>query len=170
VTRAHAPKPPRVEPGSVSLREITADTVIAVVKLQVGEGQDGFVATNAVSLAQALFSPEAWYRAVYLDETLVGFVMVYDESLRPEPPPRPAVGLWRFMIDGRYQGRGVGAEALRLVIGHVRSKARFETLEVSYVPGDGSPERFYLNAGFRHTGRVEDGEVVLELPLTGERQ
>lgn len=170
MTPQEAPKPPGVGPGSVSLREITADTVIAVIKLQVGEGQDGLVATNAVSLAQALFSPEAWYRAIYVDETPVGFVMVYDESLRPEPPSQPAVGLWRFMIDGRYQGRGVGAEALRLVIEHVRSKGLFETLAVSYVPGAASPEGFYLNAGFRHTGRMEDGEVVLELPLTGERQ
>jgi len=33
------------------------------------------------------------------------------------------------------------------------------------VPGPGCPELFYLRAGFRHTGKLEDGEVVLELPL-----
>ena len=33
------------------------------------------------------------------------------------------------------------------------------------VPGPGSPEAFYLDLGFRHTGRLDEGEVVLELPL-----
>ena len=45
---------------AVALREITADTVVPVVRLAVAESQKGFVATNAVSLAQALFAPEAW--------------------------------------------------------------------------------------------------------------
>ena len=42
----------------VSLREITADTVIRVTRLSVAESQKGFVAPNAVSLAQALFVPD----------------------------------------------------------------------------------------------------------------
>jgi hypothetical protein len=70
----------KVEPARVSLREITAETVIAVTRLAVADSQKGFVAPNAVSLAQALFAPEAWYRAIYLDDTPVGFVMLSDES------------------------------------------------------------------------------------------
>ena len=45
--------------NNVTLREITADTVRAVLKLAVHPDQAGFVATNAVSLSQALFSDEA---------------------------------------------------------------------------------------------------------------
>jgi diamine N-acetyltransferase len=151
--------------SSVTLREITADTVRAVTNLSVAEGQKGFVAPNAVSLAQALFAPEAWYRAIYFDEELVGFVMLEDQSLLSPPPPRPEVGVWRFMIDARFQGRGIGRAALLLVIEHVRSKRLFTRLQLSYVPGPGCPEPFYLSLGFRHTGRVDDGEIVLELPL-----
>jgi diamine N-acetyltransferase len=73
----------------VTLREITADTVSAVIKLSVAEGQKGFVAPNAVSLAQALFAPQAWYRAIHLDDEPVGFVMLEDESLLS--PPAPAI-------------------------------------------------------------------------------
>ena len=43
----------------VSLREISAETVVAVTRLTVAEDQQGFVAPNAVSLAQALFAPDA---------------------------------------------------------------------------------------------------------------
>lgn len=149
----------------VTLREITADTVIPVIKLAVAESQKGFVAPNAVSLAQALFSPEAWYRAIYAGDAPAGFVMLADESLKSPPPERPGIGVWRFMVDARFQGRGIGRAAMRQVIDHVRAKGRFEVLELSFVPGPGSPEPFYLSLGFRHTGRVDDGEVVLELPL-----
>jgi diamine N-acetyltransferase len=149
----------------VSLREITAETVRDVTRLSVRDDQKQFVAPNAVSLAQALFAPEAWYRAIYSGESLAGFVMLYDESLRPQPPLKPEIGVWRLMIDAEYQGKGVGKEALKLVIEHVRGKGIFEKLELSYVPSPGGPEGFYLKLGFEPTGRVDEGEVVLELPL-----
>lgn len=150
---------------SVSLREITGETVRQITELAVREDQGRFVAENAVSLAEALFAPESWYRAIYRDEEPVGFLMLYDETLRPDPPPAPRVAVWRFMIDARHQGRGIGAEALRQLIAHVQAKGVFASLLVSFVPGPGCPEAFYLRAGFRHTGLVEDGEVVLALAL-----
>ncbi|MEQ8789218.1 MAG: GNAT family N-acetyltransferase [Pirellulaceae bacterium] len=149
----------------VSLREVTAETVRRVTDLSVAENQRKFVAGNAVSLAEALFSPEAWYRAIYREDEPVGFVMLYDESLRPDPPPAPRIGLWRFMIDRRYQGQGVGRAALQQVVEHVRRRGIFGSLLVSYVPGEGSPERFYRDFGFRPTGEIDDGEIVLELQL-----
>ena len=149
----------------VSLREITSETVRAVVKLSVAESQKGFVAPNAVSLAQALFAPEAWYRAIYCAEELVGFVMLEDESLVKFLPDKPGIGVWRFMIDEKFQGRGLGRAALQLVIQHAQNKGLFETLELSYVPGPGCPEPFYRGLGFRPTGKVDDGEVILAFPL-----
>lgn len=152
-------------PVVVTLREITAETVIAVVRLSVADDQKHFVASNAVSLAQALFAPEAWYRAIYADEEVAGFVMLSDESLRKPAPAAPAIGVWRLMIDARFQRRGIGRAALRQVIQHVRAKGIFKTLELSYVPGPGCPEPFYVSLGFRPTGRMDEDEVVLELPL-----
>ena len=85
--------PSRVDPSDVSLREITEDTVTAIVRLSVAESQKGFVAPNAVSLAQALFSKAAWYRAIYLGDEPVGFVMLHDESLLDPPEPDPEIGM-----------------------------------------------------------------------------
>jgi diamine N-acetyltransferase len=151
---------------SVSLREITAQTVRGICGLSVGPDQQRFVASNAISLAEALFNEEAWYRAIYHDDSPAGFVMLYDESLRSTRPANLQVGLWRFMIDRNLQGQGIGAAALDQVIAHVRGKGLFTSLLVSYVPGPGCPEGFYLRAGFQHTGKVDDGEVVLQFPLT----
>lgn len=151
--------------GNVELREITAETVREITELEVRPGQQAFVASNAVSLAEALFTDEAWYRAIYLDEKPVGFVMLYDESLRADPPAEMEIVLWRFMVCADRQGQGIGAAALQRVIEHVRRKGMFTSLLVSYVPGPGCPEGFYLSAGFQHTGKVDDDEIILKLVL-----
>ncbi|WP_437970092.1 GNAT family N-acetyltransferase [Sorangium sp. So ce260] len=151
----------------VSLREITRDTLDAILGLSVAESQKGFVATNAVSLAQAHFAPEAWYRAIYYGDEPAGFVMLEDQSLVSPPPEKPEIGVWRFMIDQRFQRRGIGRAAMQQVIEHARRRGRFSSLLLSYVPGPGSPEGFYRSLGFRPNGRMDGQEVVMELPLTG---
>ncbi|MBE7381027.1 MAG: GNAT family N-acetyltransferase [Leptolyngbya sp. SIO1E4] len=150
----------------VSLREITADTVRTITDLEVAPEQEHFVASNAISLAEALFAPEAWYRAIYQGETPVGFVMLYDETLRSPPPATPQVWLWRFMIDARYQRQGIGAAALEQIIDHVRVKGTVSSLFLSYVPEPGNPAALYQRYGFQPTGDIEDGEVVLALSLS----
>jgi len=141
------------------LREVTRDTVRAVCRLQVGPGQDGFVAPNAVSIAEAYFEPKAWFRAIYADSDPVGFVMLYED------PEKAEYYLWRLMIAGEYQGRGYGWRALRLVIDRLRSLPGVRELLTSCVPGEGGPRPFYERLGFTATGEVDDGEEVLRLPL-----
>ena len=148
----------------VTLREITSETVRAVIKLSVAAEQQGFVAPNAVSLAQALFSDEAWYRAVYAGEELVGFVMLSDETLKM-PSAEPKIWLWRLMIDHKHQRRGIGREVIRLALEYARSRPGVRSFYTSYVPGPGGPEPFYLGLGFVPNGEVDEGEVVLVYPL-----
>ena len=149
----------------VTLREITSDTVRAVTKLNVAAAQQDFVASNAISLSEALFSKEAWYRGIYADDELVGFVMLADESLGDEPPLEPNIGLWRFMIDAKHQRRGIGREAMKLVVEYVRTRPGIRYLYTSYVDEPGGPGPFYLGLGFEPNGEVEDGEVVVLYPL-----
>ena len=149
----------------VTLREITAETVRSVIKLSVTEYQNRFVAPNAVSLAQALFAPTAWYRAIYLLEEPVGFVMLEDESLLKPMPDNPKVGVWRLMVDAKHQHRGVGRAAMNLVIEHVRSKRLFQELAISYIPEEGGPEKLYLSLGFKPTGEMDEDEVIMKLPF-----
>jgi diamine N-acetyltransferase len=152
-------------PADVSLREITSQSVIAVVQLAVADDQKQFVARNSVSLAQALFEPRAWYRAIYCGAVLVGFVMLKDESLAAPTPANPKIDIWRFMIDERYQRRGLGKAAMLKVIDHARAKGLFDTLDAWYIPGPGSAERFYLGLGFGKTGAIDRNEIQLSLPL-----
>jgi diamine N-acetyltransferase len=149
---------------NVSLREVTADSVRAVCNL-VAE-PSGYVAPNAVSIAQAHFHPEAWFRAVYADDELVGFAMIEDSSQKVPPPPQLEVSLWRFMIDAKHKGKGYGRAALRLVIDEVRR--RHPTLREFYtscVPGASTPRPFYESLGFVFTGELDGIEEVLKLEL-----
>ncbi len=145
--------------AEVSLREVTAETVRAVCDLSVAPGQRHFVASNAESIAEAYFSEEAWFRAVYADETPVGFVMLHDD------PREPRYYLWRFMIAGEHQGKGYGRRAMELLIEHVETRPGAEELLLSYVPGQGSPEGFYRRLGFEPTGEENEGEIMAGVRL-----
>jgi diamine N-acetyltransferase len=143
----------------ISLREVTAETVRAVCKLDVRPAQRGYVAPNSFSIAQAYFEPRAWFRAVYANETPVGFVML---ELDRE---RQSYFLWRFMIGAAHQGRGYGRRALDLVVEHVRTLPGARELRSSYLPGHGSPRGFYLRYGFGETEERDGREVVIRLHL-----
>lgn len=148
----------------VTLREVTAKTVRAVCSLSVSPEQQQFVAPNAISIAQAHFEPAAWFRAVYADDTPVGFAMLYDPTRTQAPEAGPdTCFLWRFMIDREHQGRGYGAAALALVIAHARTLAGVTRMKTSYVPEPGNASPLYERAGFKATGEVDEGEHVLEL-------
>jgi diamine N-acetyltransferase len=151
--------------NTITLQEITAASVRDIIALAVAPEQARFVAPNAVSLAQALFHPEAWYRAIVADATPVGFVMLEDPTQLPEPPAVPYLVLWRFMIDARFQRQGYGRRALELIVDHARRKPGIAELLTSCVPGPGSPEAFYRRHGFTPTGDFDDGETVLRRSL-----
>jgi diamine N-acetyltransferase len=148
---------------TITLRAITADTVVAVCKLDAGDERTQ-VAPNAVSIAQAYFSPEAWFRAIYDDDTLVGFVMLYDPTLVPQPE-EPHFFLWRLMIDKAHQGRGHGHTAVELLVEHVRSRPAASELRVSHVKSATALARFYASLGFRYTGEEDDGELLMTRAL-----
>lgn len=143
----------------VTLREITAETVRTICDLEPYEAQSGFVAPNAVSIAQAHFNPAAVFRAIYAGEEPVGFIMwrPWDDSA--------SCFLWRFMIDGRHQGKGYGREAIALWLEGLPAQG-YNLARLSYLPGDRGPHGFYLAQGFRDTGETRaNGERLMELVL-----
>lgn len=147
--------------GPVEFRPVTDDNVIPVCRLSetLAPPQIYMVAPNAISLAQALVNPNAWYRAIYTGRTLVGFIMLSDNAEEPE------YFLWRFMVAAPYQGRGYGAAAIQLLVDYVRTRPGARELLVSCGEGAGSPRGFYERQGFVSTGEVIDDELVLKMPL-----
>jgi len=139
----------------VTLREINAATVRMICALETSEEQKSFVASNAVSIAQAYFEPRATFRAVYADEVPVGFVM-----WKPADDPEVAY-LWRFMIDHNHQKKGHAKQAIAQLIGLLRDGG-YQRLQTSVVLAGGGPLDFYRSIGFVETGAtLANGEQVL---------
>lgn len=158
--------PPRDAP--LEFVEVTAANYRDAFRLKVRPDQERFVATNAVSIAQAHFHPEAWYRLIHAGGIPVGFVMLEDWTALPDAAPDdwkadPYVGLWRFMIDQRYQRLGYGARALAQLVDHARGRPGARCMILSFVESEGSPEPFYRRLGFERTGEVVEGEHVMRL-------
>ena len=152
---------------TISLREITDANVEPVLQVRTTAEQERFVSTVADSLAEAAANPQGnpWYRAIYVEDQPVGFVMLsWDVEAQPPHINGPWF-LWKLLIDSRYQRRGYGREVLRQVVELVREHGATELL-TSYVPGDGGPAGFYARLGFLPRGDVDpDGEIILRLAL-----
>jgi GNAT superfamily N-acetyltransferase len=151
----------------VTLCEIVEENRDAVLVLRVTPQQERFVGSVRGALADAAEYAHAkpWYRAVHCGDEPVGFVMV---SWNVEPQPPAIIGpwfLWKLLIDQRYQGRGYGAEVVRMVAQLVRAEGAADLL-TSYVPGDAGPAGFYRRLGFVPTGDLDDhGEIIVRLAL-----
>lgn len=116
--------------------------------------QRHYVSSNAVSIAEAHYYRQAWIRAIYAGETAVGFVMLHDENLSDALEVEDFYALWRLMIDAGHQGKGYGAQAMKLLVEHVKSNPSAAHLLTTYKPGEHGPQGFYRKLGFEHTGRV----------------
>jgi diamine N-acetyltransferase len=150
----------------ISLRPIDDANREAVEALAVSPIQEGFVASVADSLVEAVEDPggRAIYWAVYAAEVPVGFVMISDGVDGPE---YIAHYLWRLLIDRRYQGRGYGTAALDLIVEYFRGRPGVEVVWTSCGEGDGGPLGFYERYGFEQTGdRVFDDEILLRLEIS----
>ncbi len=118
------------------------------------------LASNAVSIAQAYFARErAWFRAIYADETPIGFLMLEDD------PQKPEYFLWRLMVDAKSQGMVFGLKSMDLLVAHVKTRPGAVELKTSCVPGEGSHGPFYNKVGFVETGEIIEDERLMSLKL-----
>ena len=104
----------------MELRKLTYSNVDEVLALTVREEQKEFVASNEYSLVDAYIALSnggcAQPFGIYEGEEPVGFVMFGYGTLDDSDEPQIAAGnycLWRFMIEQKHQGRGLGKKALQ---------------------------------------------------------
>jgi diamine N-acetyltransferase len=139
---------------TVEFRPITEENFDDVLKLNQAEDKL-FVAPNVYSLAQAWLYHNARPYAIYAENRLVGFVMLdWDEASRE-------CGLWRFLIHKDERNKGYGKATLLKVIEMAKQNQKFDYVQLSYVPGNHSAEHLYESVGFKATGEIDEGEVVM---------
>ena len=161
----------------MEFKKITNKNLWDVVNLQVKANQKSYIATNTVSLLEAYATQNENERvetfAVYEKDILVGFIMINFNVFNWDGAPRVARNnycIWRFMIDQRYQGKGLGKKALNKLIDYIRTKplGEGEKIYLSYVPGNEWAEKLYKEVGFVPNGEKDGEEIVLVLDLGGE--
>ncbi len=154
----------KLEPVNDSNRE-------AVLALSVREDQH-FVAPNNVSLRQAAEANAgqpglARPFAIYADDRLVGFCMFAFTPEKEAPDDR--YWLWRFMIDKNEQGKGYGKAALKEILKYFTEHGA-DMIYLSTEPENELGLHLYHKFGFRETGIINEGELVLMRMLKGPRK
>ncbi len=95
----------------IEASEITGASVNDILRLKVRDDQTHLVASNVVTIAQAHFRPNSWFRGLWADGKAVGLLAMIDLPDSDDDDLRNAAYLWRLMIDMNHpvQGYPVGS-------------------------------------------------------------
>ena len=140
------------------LKRITPDNYRECLDLKVAEDQKKFISPNVLSLAKAyLYYDSVTPFAIYDESLMVGFIMLrfnkeYNNYF-----------IWQFMIDERYQSKGVGSKALGLAIDWMKKDIRCSEIVTTYIVGNEKVRKLYIKHGLQQIGEIEDGEINMAL-------
>lgn len=138
---------------NITLREINEDNWRECIHLTVKEEQKRFVASNVNGLALAYAHKEMRPRAIYNDETMVGFIMYACD------PDDGGYYINRLMIDEKFQGNGYGEQALRLLLSNLKEQG-VEAVDIIHKPDNHSAIRIYRSLGFQATDETLGDDVI----------
>lgn len=149
---------------NITLREVNRDNWLSIVRLQVADDQKSFVASNAVSLAQAYYEPE--HKLVPLgafdNDIPVGFVMYGQYHHEGQD-------LWlifRMMVDKNHQRKGYGRAIMQQTIERMKTLSDSENIYISFLPENTAAKNLYAGVGFEDTGTMDEDEIVYRLKVT----
>lgn len=130
------------------------------VPLRVAKEQEAYVANSMTILARAYAYRNSRSRAflIYEDETPVGMVLYHDEE------SLDAYVFSELFIDERFQGKGYGRAATKLVLDHMKKDGKYRKVILCYIEGNEAARKLYESFGFAATDRDED-EIIMELQL-----
>jgi diamine N-acetyltransferase len=151
----------------IELRAVTQDNWQSLIKLKVRDGQKDFVASNLYSIAESHFGFDEeghWELSPYglfLNGEPVGFAMT---GLNINHSRFQGLIL-RLMVDERYQGRGYGRQAMKLMTEMFLANEHVRAVCISYAPENEAARMLYASFGFVETGEMLESEVLAVLQL-----
>ncbi|MDR4943197.1 GNAT family N-acetyltransferase [Bacillus wiedmannii] len=131
------------------------------IRLSVKEEQQTFIASNLYSIAEVQFLDNFYAKGIYLDEKMIGFTMFGID------PDDNNYWIYRLMIDKNFQGKGIGKQAIPLVIDEIRRNnyANIPLIMIGYAPENLTAKFVYKQAGFIETELSSWGEQLAVYPL-----
>ncbi|MEK5255270.1 GNAT family N-acetyltransferase [Paenibacillus sp. FSL F4-0125] len=132
---------------NVKIVELNAENWYDCCKLEVSTEQKEYMEPNAISIAQSKFEPTLKPYAIYFKEIVVGFFMY--NSVQEELD-----GYWvyRIMVDKKFQGKGIGKAATKLMISEMVKLPNSKKIVVGYHPENLGAHNLYSSLGFIDNG------------------
>ncbi|HSR03050.1 MAG TPA: GNAT family N-acetyltransferase [Proteiniclasticum sp.] len=138
----------------ITLKEITEDNWIECLSLKEEENARKFISSNLFSIAQAQFYPKAISKAIYNDDTMVGYTLYGEDE-----DEHDMFHIDRLMISLDFRNQGFASETLRLIIQEA-SENGYGKLAASVHPENEKMKNLMNNFGFEFNGEYDDDEMV----------
>ena len=137
----------------IQLLDVNDQNWLDVAALRVSESQKMFLdrTTGILARGYAYRSCNARVIGIANDEQMIGVALV--KNLDEEPA---CYDLQQFMIDQRFQNKGYGTEALRLILSQLRKEGRYARVEVCVNKEDMPALKMYRKLGFSDTGYIDE--------------
>ena len=137
----------------IRLISVTEENWLDIASLAVKEYQRDYVAPAVGILARGYVYRDCNAKVYAFDNegVIVGMALVREFTDAPL-----GYDLQQFMIDGRYQNRGYGSEALGLVLDALRKEKHYDHVELCVKKADAEAIRLYKKHGFTDSGYVDE--------------
>lgn len=129
--------------------------------LRVRDEQQRYVSDPMRLLARAYAYRNSRSQALLIleDDTPVGMTLFYDCA------PLNAYDFSQLFIDQRYQGRGLGIAAAKLVLDWMVKDGKYDKVVLCYIEGNEASRNLCQKLGFVLTGERDGDELIMEKAL-----
>ncbi|GIU42010.1 spermine/spermidine acetyltransferase [Shewanella sairae] len=158
---------------SLSIQAIDITNQQTVLALKLNTDQNSFIESIPDCLQEAKQDPRFTPVALYYGEDIAGFAMfgqfeecdqlTVDEQTR-QANKKPSSRVWfdRFLIDKRFQGKGLGKRFAKLLLNTLFEHFACQQMFLSVYPNNHKAIALYKQLGFEFTGEyVCEGERVM---------
>lgn len=144
---------------NIQIREVTKENLKEVLFLNVSATQKSYVESTKQCLEDAVECNYYQPAGLYKDEILVGFAMY---GLFPEEGQNGRVWLDRYLIDERFQGKGLGSIMLEALIAHLVKLYNCDEIYLSLYDDNQCALHLYQKFGFKLNEEKDiNGEKIM---------
>ena len=139
--------------GSIRLVEITEKNWTDFAALSVDDSQKQYLASNIGIIARGYVYRSCRARVIGItcDGAAAGLALVRDLDEEPS-----CYDLQQFMIDRHFQGKGIGSQALKMILAELQQEHKYDCVEVCVKMDDKPALHVYGKAGFTDTGYIDE--------------
>lgn len=143
----------------ILLKQVTKENWYECNSLEVYKEQEGIVAPNYNSIIISLLYDNWHSKCIYEEDVLIGFLLYGIEEDTGKPM------LLRYMVDKKFQGKGLGKKALLKLLDLIKIEYGNIKFYTTVSPKNVSAEKLYESVGFEKNGEImwDENVVVIQL-------